>query len=417
LNTSEGRAQRPKLLLVASNATPHPFAVPAHFPCPALPEDNPLTDEGIRLGGLLFFDPRLSFNNSQSCASCHQPEAAFTDPARPVSHGAAGDRGTRNSMPLFNLAWKSFFFWDGRAGSLREQVLQPIQNPIEMHSSLDRVVGKLAAARVNPTHERRALRFTPVAPHPKSDFQVRNNDYPSLFADAFGTPEITADRIARSLEQFLLVQVSHTSKFDQVLMGQAEFTEEEKRGFDLFRTEYDPRHGQFGADCFHCHDGRLFRSQNFANNGLDAEFRDQGRFLSTMRDGDKGKFAVPSLRNVALTPPYMHDGRFKTLEEVIDHYTSGVKRSATLDPNLAKHPDGGVPLNASDKMALVAFLKTLTDQAPRLDSVGLRSAHSCPSPHPRPGHGGNVAPGWDVSATAQAGDRAVPQAVPSVVPR
>ena len=142
-------------------------------------------------------------------------------------------------------------------------------------------------------------------------------------------------------------------------------TDEEKRGFELFMTEYDPRRGLRGADCFHCHGGPLFQSQGFANNGLDAVFADAGRGAVTGREGDKGRFAVPSLRNVELTGPYMHDGRFKTLEEVVAHYCTGVKRSATLDPNLAKHPDGGVPLSEAEQKALVAFLKTLTEESLR----------------------------------------------------
>jgi cytochrome c peroxidase len=138
-------------------------------------------------------------------------------------------------------------------------------------------------------------------------------------------------------------------------------SEEEKRGFQLFLTEYDPRRGEFGADCFHCHGGPFFSTHGFANNGLDAKFGDLGYYTVTKKDSDKGKFSVPSLRNVELTEPYMHDGRFKTLEEVIEHYVSGVKISETLDPNIAKHPNGGVPLTDADKKALVAFLKTLTD--------------------------------------------------------
>jgi len=236
-------------------------------------------------------------------------------------------------MALENLAWKSAFFWDGRAATLREQVLQPIQNPIEMHESLRNVVAKISV----------------------------DENYHRLFQNTFGSPEITADKIARALEQFLLVQVSFDSKFDRVVNGQTNFTAQEQRGFELFNTEYDPYHGQFGADCFHCHGGPLFQSQNFANNGLDSAFTDLGRYKVTKRAGDEGKFSVPSLRNVAVTAPYMHDGRFGTLEEVIEHYCTGMKRSATLDPNLAKHPDGGVPLSNADKRALVAFLKTLTD--------------------------------------------------------
>jgi cytochrome c peroxidase len=189
-----------------------------------------------------------------------------------------------------------------------------------------------------------------------------DTNYARLFENAFGSPKITSDKIARAIEQFLLVQVSFTAKFDRVLRGDEKFTPAEQRGFELFFTEYDPYHGQLGADCFHCHGGPLFQSQTFANNGLDSTFSDLGLFQTTHRAGDGGKFAVPSLRNVEMTAPYMHDGRFRTLDEVVDHYCTGMKRSATLDPNLAKHPDGGVPLSADDKKALVAFLKTLTDE-------------------------------------------------------
>ncbi|HTV75615.1 MAG TPA: MbnP family protein, partial [Candidatus Baltobacteraceae bacterium] len=318
---------------IARDATRYRLTISQFAPQPDLPRDNPLTVEGVSLGSRLFFDRRLSANNSESCATCHNPHFAFSQPRR-FSRGADGDIGTRNAMTLENLAWKSSFFWDGRATTLREQVLQPIQNPIEMNEPLTNAVAKIAADR----------------------------DYHRLFANAFGSPEITSDKIARALEQFLLVQVSFNSKFDRVMNGQEKFTDEEARGYVLFNTEYDPYHGQYGADCFHCHGGPLFQSRDFANNGLDSTFPDLGRYNVTKRAGDEGKFAVPSLRNVAVTAPYMHDGRFWTLEEVIEHYCTGMKRSATLDPNLAKHPDGGVPLSDSDKKALVAFLKTLTDE-------------------------------------------------------
>ena len=174
------------------------------------------------------------------------------------------------------------------------------------------------------------------------------SDYPALFTAAFGSPEITAEKISLALENYLLTLTSFDAKFDRVLRGEEKFTAEEQRGFELFSTEYDPRRGQFGADCFHCHGGPLFQSQAFANNGLDAAFADLGREKVTGKAADRGKFAVPSLRNVALTAPYMHDGRFRTLEEVVEHYATGVQRSPTLDPNLAKHPDGGVPLSAAE---------------------------------------------------------------------
>ncbi|HZF01537.1 MAG TPA: MbnP family protein [Methylomirabilota bacterium] len=320
-------------IVIAPNATPYRLTISQFAPQPDLPRDNPLTGEGVALGSKLFFDRRLSADNSQSCASCHHPQEAFSERRR-FSRGIDGDIGTRNAMPLENLAWKSSFFWDGRAATLREQVLQPIQNPIEMHESLTSLVAKISA----------------------------DKDYPRLFQNAFGSPEISSDKIAHALEQFLLVQVSFNSKFDRVMNGTEKFSDDEQRGFVLFNTEYDPYHGQYGADCFHCHGGPLFQSQNFANNGLDSAFRDLGRYKVTKRPGDEGKFSVPSLRNVAVTAPYMHDGRFQTLEEVVEHYCTGMKRSATLDPNLAKHPDGGVPLSAEDKRALAAFLKTLTDE-------------------------------------------------------
>jgi cytochrome c peroxidase len=321
---------------IAAGARPYRLKMSRFFPQPSLPRDNPLTEEGVALGRQLFNDPILSGNGTQSCASCHHVESAFTERRR-SSVGAEGRQGTRNAMPLFNLAWKRSFFWDGRASTLREQVLQPIQNPDEMHESLTNLLTRLRGKRTSP-------------------------EYSLLFAQAFGTPEISADRVARALEQFLLVQLSFDSKYDRVLAGAARFTDQEQRGFELFHTEYDPGHGQHGADCFHCHGGSLFQSQSFANNGLDTEYKDPGRSTVTHREGDQGKFAVPSLRNVAVTAPYMHDGRFSTLEEVIRHYCAGVKRSPTLDPNLAKHPNGGVPLSEADQQALVAFLKTLTDE-------------------------------------------------------
>jgi len=318
--------------------TPHRFAIGATFPVPALPRDNPLIEERVTLGDKLFHEPLLSGDGSMSCASCHDSTAAFADRRR-VSVGVAGRTGTRNAMPLFNLAWKSSFFWDGRAPSLRAQALMPIQDHSEMDESLTNVVSKLSRA---------------------SD--GANTNYPALFARAFASPEITAERIGLALEQYVLTLTSFDSKFDRVMRREAAFSADEQRGFELFMTEYDPRRSQFGADCFHCHGGPLFQSQTFANNGLDSAFADIGRAEVTGKPSDEGKFATPSLRNVELTAPYMHDGRFATLEEVVEHYSSGVKRSATLDPNIAKHPEGGIHLSSADKQALVAFLKTLTDE-------------------------------------------------------
>ncbi len=311
--------------------TPLALEISQRLPRVELPADNPPTVEGVALGRRLFHDTRLSRNNQQSCASCHSQPFAFSD-ARTVSAGAEGQQGRRNSMPLFNLAWAQAFFWDGRAKTLREQVLKPIEDPSEMDAKLDDVLAKLRA----------------------------DADYPHEFAAAFGG-EITSERLAMSLEQFLLTLVSQDSKFDRAARKLTTLTAEEQRGLQLFVTEHDPARGLRGADCFHCHGGNLFTSGTFANNGL-APSKDEGRFEATKDESDRGKFKVPSLRNVAATAPYMHDGRFATLEEVIEHYDHGVQRTGTLDPNLAKHPAVGLGLSADDKRALVAFLKTLTDE-------------------------------------------------------
>ena len=336
-----------RIVEVGVSTTPFRFKMSGLFPRPALPLDNPLTEEGVALGQRLFEEPRLSGTDRQSCAGCHQSSAGFSEPGKPVSAGANGRNGTRNAMALVNLAWSSAFFWDGRAASLREQVLQPIENPGEMNGKLPAVLEKLKAA-----------------------------GYGDAFHRAFGPGGITADRMARALEQYLLVQVSYGSRFDAVMNGTARFTGEEQRGFELFNTERDPRRGQFGADCFHCHGGALFTDFQFHNNGLSAAIgsADAGRSVITGRPADAFKFKTPSLRNVEVTGPYMHDGRFQTLEEVVAYYSSGVKGGATLDPNLARHPEGGLQLSADDQRALVAFLKTLTDpryaSSPRGVSAG-----------------------------------------------
>jgi len=333
-------------LFLPKKFTPYRFEMSGTFPIPDLPQDNPLIEERVALGRKLFNETALSKDGTRSCASCHQAQIAFSDSVR-FSRGVEGRTGTRNAIPLFNLAWKNSFFWDGRAPSLRAQAMIPIQEHVEMDETLTNVIAKLS---------------------PQTEYQ-------KLFQAAFDPPEITAEKIGLALEQFTLTLTSFDSKFDRVLKGGESFTKDEQRGFELFSTEYDPRRGQFGADCFHCHGGMLFQSQTFANNGLDKDSSDLGRFNFTQRAADKGKFSVPSLRNVALTAPYMHDGRFATLEEVVEHYSTGMKRSATLDPNLAKHPDGGVPLSDEDKHALVAFLKTLTSDAysSRPETNGVRS--------------------------------------------
>ncbi len=313
-------------------STPYPFRFNNTFPRPALPLDNPLLVERTELGRRLFHETALSRDGQIACATCHLANAALSD-ARRFSPGVEGRLGNRNAMPLFNLAWKRDFFWDGRAKGLREQALQPIQDHREMDESLDRVTAKLASDAA----------------------------YPAAFERAFGSPEISAEKLALAMENFLLTLVSHDSKFDRAMRGEETLTDLEQRGFDLFMTEREPRLGSLGGDCFHCHGGPLFTDHQFRNNGLAIDEADLGRFLASNSPLDRGAFSTPSLRNVALTAPYMHDGRFATLEQVLDHYSEGVQRTDTLDPNLAKHPDGGLHLDAEEKAALIAFLRTLTD--------------------------------------------------------
>lgn len=321
-------------LYLPEKFTPYRFTMSGTFPVPDLPRDNPLTEERVALGKALFHETALSRDSTISCASCHSPETAFTD-ARRFSLGVRGQKGPRNSMPLFNLAWKNSFFWDGRAPSLRAQALMPIQDHAEMDETLDRATGKLTATAA----------------------------YPPLFRAAFGSPEITAEKLALALEGFLLTLTADDAKFDRALRGKATLSADEQHGFELFMTEFEPRTGQRGADCFHCHGGPLFSDHQFHNNGL-APTDDTGRFKITQLEADRGKFATPSLRNIALTAPYMHDGRFATLEEVVAHYSTGVHRSPALDPNLAKHPDQGLSLSAEDQRAIVAFLRTLSNDPP-----------------------------------------------------
>ena len=317
-----------------TNGTPYRLSISERLPKVNLPEDNPLTVEGVALGKHLFNDARLSRNNSQSCASCHDYSKAFTD-GRVNSPGALGQSGRRNAMPLMNLAWAKEFFWDGRAKSLREQVLMPIQDAHEMNETLDAVVAKLAA----------------------------DGDYAAQFKAAYGSTNITADRMALSLEQYLLTLISQESKFDRAARNLEKLTPQEQRGLQLFVTEHDPARGLRGADCFHCHGGNLFSNHQFMNSGLQERAGDLGRLEVTRAENDRAKFKVPTLRNVALTAPYMHDGRFATLEEVVEHYNGKLHRTRTLDPNLAKHPESGLGLSADDKAALVVFLKTLTDES------------------------------------------------------
>lgn len=304
---------------------------------PILPSDNPLTIQGVALGRMLFYETMLSKDGSQSCASCHRQPDGFSDSTR-FSIGVENLPGKRQAMPVFNMAWHTnAFFWDGRAPLLRDQSLKPIQDPLEMNETLPNVVNKLSQSKT----------------------------YRDQFIRAFGSDEITSEKMSLAMEQFMLSIVSADSKFDKFMAGEVTLTESEERGRLLFTTEYNPFFPDIsGADCMHCHGGANFENDQYMNNGLDVQMdiEDPGRQAVTMSPADFGKFKVPSLRNIAVTAPYMHDGRFNTLEEVIDHYNAGIKASSTVDPALLNTMPSGLFLDAQDKIDLINFLKTLTDE-------------------------------------------------------
>ncbi len=308
----------------------------AGFPEPPIAEDNLLTKAGVQLGRMLFYDRSLSRDGSQACADCHQQQFAFTDTSR-FSLGVRGLPGNRQSMAVFNLAWhQNEFFWDGRAHLLRDQSLMPIQDPLEMDETIPRVIEKLNEKQL----------------------------YRDQFVRAFGDSEITEARMSLALEQFMNSIVSTDSRYDRSLRDEITLTESEERGRILFFAEYNAFFpDDSGADCAHCHSGFNFTNNLYMNNGLDAESADPGRAEVTDLEQDRGKFKVTSLRNIALTAPYMHDGRFATLEEVVDHYNDGLHPSANLDPALEASRSTGLLLSDQDKVDLVQFLHTLTDSS------------------------------------------------------
>lgn len=321
--------------------TPLQLSYPAHFNFinpPVIPVDNPLTVEGVALGKKLFFEKKLSRDNSISCGTCHNPSNAFNDKGVAFSQGVDGTLGIRNAMPLFNLAWVSAttqrFNWHGSAGTLEEQAFGPVRDSREMKESWPNVVQKLQ----------------------------NDNDYPPLFEAAFQTPVIDSNLVVKAIAQFERTLISGETRVDKYVLeefaaidqpGDNFLTAQEERGFELFQEETK-------GDCFHCHGNPfnpLWTSNKFLNNGLDAQ-PDSGLAEITKDPNDVGKFKTPSLRNLVFTAPYMHDGRFQTLSEVIDFYNDSVQLSPTLDAN--QKPRN---LDASEKAALIAFLRALTDSS------------------------------------------------------
>lgn len=299
------------------------FAVPQGWPQPVYTFDNnKLTQAGFELGRKLFYDTRLSKDNSVSCGTCHQQFAAFANLDHPLSHGVYGLFGTRNAPGLFNDAWQPSFFWDGGVINIENQPINPIQNHVEMDETLPDIINKLGA----------------------------DADYKARFNSVFGNDSITSQRIFKALAQFMVAMVSDNSRYDKYIRGEngGALTAQELHGLQLFRDK-----------CAACHKEPLFTDYSYRNNGLsvDPSLNDSGRAHITGSPDDMYKFRVPSLRNIDLTRPYMHDGRFSTLDAVLEHYRTGIVQSPTLDPLLSN----GIDMTDTDKADIISFLQTLTD--------------------------------------------------------
>lgn len=295
--------------------------VPNGWPAPHYNfEGNTLTPDGFKLGRALFYEPMLSVDNTISCGSCHQQFSAFAQLDHNFSHGVNGLLGKRNAPALQNLNWNPYYMHDGGVTNLELQPAAPLTNPVEMDETINNVVTKLS----NSGH------------------------YRTLFKNAYGDETVNSQRLFKALAQFLGTLYSYNSKYDQVKHGKAAFTSSEQSGYSLFQQK-----------CASCHAEPLFSDYQFRNNGLgvDPALNDSGRAHITMQAADLYKFKTPSLRNIQKSGPYMHDGRFTTLDQCLEHYNSGIVSSPTLDPQLSS----GIPLSAQDKSNLVDFLKTLTD--------------------------------------------------------
>ena len=309
--------------------TTYELPQPSYFPSKNnIPADNPMTEEGVALGRKLFYDARLSGRDGtdgiRSWSSCHHQEHNFEYGAPTNTHHAM--------LPLVNLAWnRTGLGWNGGVATLEDMVLAAVTSPVEINADTNQVVKYLQ----------------------------KTDDYPELFYKAFGSREITFVNVEKAIAQFVRSLVSADSKFDRYLLGEEELNEDEMAGYELFCTED-------GADCFHCHGGgglALMTTNLFYNNGLDDEFTDpEDRSAITGSHWDQGAYKAPTLRDIAVSAPYMHDGRFTTLDEVIDFYSDGVKDSENINPLMHHVMDGGVRLTNLEKAQLKAFLNTLTDE-------------------------------------------------------
>lgn len=311
--------------------------LPDYFPEIYNPSDNPMTYDGVQLGRHLFYDPILSADSTMSCAGCHDPKLAFTD-GQATSVGIDGISGRRSSMSLVNIGFfGNKLFWDGRSPSLEHQAILPVEDPIELHNTWDEV-----------------------------EVRLQNSElYRELFRKAFGiqySSQMTRELAAKAISQFERIIVSHDSRVDRERQQKTFFTELEQDGFDMFFD--DSGSGLPEAECGHCHNFPLFTTFEFFNNGLDSvtelqDFRDKGLGEVTLYEYDNGKFKAPTLRNITLTAPYMHDGRFETLEEVMDHYAMGGHPSPNIDPLVPSIATRN--LTEYQKEAIIAFMEALTD--------------------------------------------------------
>ncbi|NOT73471.1 MAG: cytochrome-c peroxidase [Cyclobacteriaceae bacterium] len=310
---------------VSPVADPYVFTTPSNFPKASYTfENNPVTKDGFELGRALFYDPVLSSDSSIACANCHQQVTAFADPVHRFSKGVGDVNGVRNAPAIQNMAFQTHFFWDGGANHLDFVPINAITSNIEMAEKLVNVLKKLE----------------------------RGKTYPEKFNAAFGSKEVTSQKMLYALSQFMCMLVSSNSRYDKYVRGEGEIlTSQELNGLSLFSQK-----------CSSCHATDLFTDGSFRNNGLDASFAlDSGRQRITEISGDRGKFKVPSLRNADVTKRYMHDGRFNTLKEVLDHYGSNVIVSETLDPILNSNGVKGISLSEQQKLDIISFIKTLTD--------------------------------------------------------
>ena len=309
-----------------TDSVPSSFIAPSGFP-PVVYNfsENPYTRDGFILGRTLFYETALSKDNTLSCGLCHQQYGGFSNLGHDLSHGIENRIGNRNTPSLSNLAWQPLFTWDGGVHSLDDFSVNPIMNPVEMDESLENVLQKLRA----------------------------QSKYQALFKNAFGTNEITTERLVKALSQFMIQFISNNSKYDKYLRGAEQLTLEESRGMALFNTH-----------CSGCHSGINFTDYGFHNNGISKSGeKDKGRSIISLNTKDDYKFKVPSLRNVEVSAPYMHDGRITTLKKVLEFYSSQVNYHDNLDTLLVdKNSKTGISLTESEQNAIIAFLLTLTDR-------------------------------------------------------